>query len=105
MGNGNTWGSRVQGYVVQWVSATWAMGAHGAVGYRGMGNRGIWGNRVLGYGYRAHGQWVQGVWATWAIGYKRYRVQGYGHMGNRVQGYGVQDMGHMGNGVQGYGSY
>ena len=56
-------------------------------------------------GYRAHGQWVQGVWATWAIGYTcAPRGIGYRDMGiwgNRVQGYGVQDMDHMGNGVQG----
>ena len=49
------------------------------MGYRSMGhigNRSIWGNRVQGYGYRIYGtngQWVQGMWATWAMG-----VQGYG---------------------------
>ena len=36
MGNGNTWGSRVQGYVI--------------VGISHMGNGGTWGNRVQGYG-------------------------------------------------------
>ena len=29
MGNRNTWDSRVQGYGVQWVSATWVMGHMG----------------------------------------------------------------------------
>ena len=36
------------------------------MGYRGMGNRGIWGNRVQGYG----------VQDTWAMG-----IGGVGHMG------------------------
>ena len=35
---------------------------------------------------------AQGVWATWAMG----------HMGNRVQGYGVQDTWAMGTGSVGH---
>ena len=79
MGNGNTWGSRVQWYVVQQVSATWAMGAHGAIGVQGYGVQ-VWAigaYGAIGYrgmGYRAHGQWIQGVWATWTIEYKGFRV-------------------------------
>ena len=66
MGNG-AWG---YGPHMQWV--TWAMG------YRGMGhmsNEAHWGYRVQGYG--AHGVWVQGVWAMWAMGYMGNWVQGY----------------------------
>ena len=55
--------------------------AHGEIGYRGMGSRGIWGNRVQGYG-------VQDTWAIGtlsgphgSIGYRGYGVKRYGHMG------------------------
>ena len=41
MGNRDTWGNRVQEYGVQWVLATWAIGAHGAIGYRGYGVQGV----------------------------------------------------------------
>ena len=71
MGNGNTWGSRVQGMAYSGYPATWAIGhmgqkGTGGMGYRGMGSRGIWGNRVQGYG----------VQDTWAIG-----TLSVGHMG------------------------
>ena len=50
------------------------------------------------YGQCGHrGQWVQGVWGTWAMrptGAKWYR--GMGHIGNRNTG---------ANGVRGYGAY
>ena len=39
------------------------------------------------------GNEVQGVWVTWAIGYR-----GMGHMGNEVQGYGHRAMGCRGMG-------
>ena len=45
------------------------------------------------------GQWVQGVWAIWAmgthgaVGYRVWHTVGISHMGNRVQGYGVQGYG------------
>ena len=65
-------GNGAQGYGVQGVWATWAMG------YRGYG---IWAMRPTGgYGYRGmghRGYGVQGVWAMWAMGYR-----GMGHMGN-----------------------
>ena len=85
-----------------------ANGGTGGMGYRGMSNR------VQGYGaleMGAQGYGIQGVWATWAMGY-----QGVWHMGNEAhwgvwdtEGYGVQGvwamwamgyrgMGHMGNG-------
>ena len=75
MGNGAYGTIRYRGYgpYGQWEHmrqgyGVWAVGAYGVIGYRGMG-------------YRTHGQWVQGVWATW---------------GNRVQGVWVKEYGHMG---------
>ena len=64
MGNGDTWGNRVQGVWGTGAWATWAIGSHGAIGYRGMGYRmyGPHGQWVQGYG--PHGQWGTGVWST-----------------------------------------
>ena len=50
-------------------------------------------------GYRIHGQWVQGVWATWGN-----RVQGvwgtgvwaYGAIGYRTWAMGTEGVDHMG---------
>ena len=55
--------------------------AHGAIGYRGMGSRGIWDNRVQGMGYRTHGNRYIECRLHGAIGYRGYGVKGYGHMG------------------------
>ena len=53
-------------------------------------------------GYRTHGQWVQGLWATWGN-----RVQGV--WGTGVWAYGAIGTGVWGTGhrqwVQGYGAY
>ena len=59
-------------------------------------------------GYRTHGQWIQGVWATWvnrvqevwgtgvwAYGAIGYRGMGTGHMGHMGNGY--RSMGHTGS--------
>ena len=87
---------------------TWAIGAQGVWGTRGMGNGaqgycayGQWGTGGMGYkGYGPHEQWVTwamgvGVWGIWAMrptGGMGYR--GMGHMGNRGTG---------GMGYKGYG--
>ena len=51
------------------------------MGYRGMGSRGIWDNRVQGMGYRTHGNRYIECRLHGAIGYRGYGVKGHGHMG------------------------
>ena len=51
------------------------------MGYRGIGHMGNGDTGGMGLmGYEPHGQWVQGVWATWAMGTHGavdYRGMGY----------------------------
>ena len=53
-----------------------------------MGNRGIWGNRVQGYGVQDTWAMGTGVWAYGAIGYRGIGYRTYGPHGKWVQEYG-----------------
>ena len=69
-------------------------GAHGEIVYRGYRPHRQWGTTSMGHidnrateGMGSMGNGAQGVWATWAMGYRGMGNEA--HWGYRVQGYGA----------------